>query len=148
MSQFRDLLKSFCLTRKCNNSTSLSSLSEQTITKPCHFALKLRSKLQIIGTLSKENGDGDGDFKTRKKTGQRRPLWWEFLNFSKSYIFLYIRFSSPYRRFTVRDENVGPVIAVSDDYTSVKATLSETSKAERLISSRTVCRIMASSTEW
>ena len=59
-----------------------------------------------------------------------------------------MRFSSPYRRFTVRDENVGPVVAESDDYTSVEATLSETSEAERLISSRTVCRIMASSREW
>ena len=56
-------------------------------------------------------------------------------------------FSSPHRRFTVRDENVGPVVAESDDSTSEEATVSETREAERLISSRTVCRIMASSTK-
>ena len=55
-----------------------------------------------------------------------------------------MRLSSPDRRFTVRDENVGPVGPEFDDSTSVEATLSETSNAERLISSSTVCRIMAS----
>ena len=51
-------------------------------------------------------------------------------------------------RFTVRDENVGPVVAESDDSTSQEATLSETREAERLISSRTVCHIMAPIIEW
>ena len=59
-----------------------------------------------------------------------------------------MRLRSPDRRFTVRDENVGPVGPEFDDSTSVEATLSETSDAERLISSSTVCRIMASITEW
>ena len=40
------------------------------------------------------------------------------------------------------------VVAESDDSISEEATLSETREAERLISSRTVCRIMASITEW
>ena len=31
----------------------------------------------ILGTLSNEDGDGNGDFKTRKKTGVRTPLWRE-----------------------------------------------------------------------
>ena len=33
----------------------------------------------LLGTLSNENGDGDGDSKTCKKTGERTPLWWQFL---------------------------------------------------------------------
>ena len=42
----------------------------------------------------------------------------------------------------------GNSLPESDDSTSEEATLSETREAERLISSRTVCRIMASITEW
>ena len=33
-----------------------------------------------LGTLSNENGDGDRDSKYPKKTGERTPLWREFLN--------------------------------------------------------------------
>ena len=57
-----------------------------------------------------------------------------------------MRFSSPNKRFTVRDENErdDPVVTESDDFTSEEATLSDTREAERLISSRTVCRIIAS----
>ena len=33
-----------------------------------------RAELIIIRTLSNENGGGDGDFKTRKKTGERTTL--------------------------------------------------------------------------
>ena len=53
---------------------------------------------------------------------------------------------SPDRRLTVRDENGSddPVVAESDDSTSKEAALSDTREAERLISSRTVCRIIAS----
>ena len=53
-------------------------------------------------------------------------------------------------RFTVRDENErdGPVVAKSDDFTSEEATLSATRELERLISSRTVCRIITSVAKW
>ena len=33
-----------------------------------------------MGTLSNDNGDGDGDPETCEKTGERTPLWREFLN--------------------------------------------------------------------
>ena len=53
---------------------------------------------------------------------------------------------SPDRQLTVRDENESddPVVAESDDSTSEEAALSDTREAERLISSRSVCRIIAS----
>ena len=57
-----------------------------------------------------------------------------------------MRFSSPNKRFTVRDENErdDPVVTESDDFTSEEATLSDTREAERLISSHTIGRIIAS----
>ena len=36
--------------------------------------------LLLLGTLSNDNGDGDGDPETCEKTGERTPLWREFLN--------------------------------------------------------------------
>ena len=51
-------------------------------------------------------------------------------------------------RVTVRDENIGPVVAESDDSTSEETTLSDTREAERLISSRTVFRIITFITKW
>ena len=53
---------------------------------------------------------------------------------------------SPDRRLTGRDESESddPVAAESDDSTSEEAALSDTREAERLISSRTVCLIIAS----
>ena len=44
------------------------------------------------------------------------------------------RFNSPERRFTVHDENVGPVVAESDDSTSEEVALSDKMETERLIS--------------
>ena len=56
--------------------------------------------------------------------------------------------SSPVGRFTVRHENEHDCLVPAESHDSEEATLSGTREAERLISSRTVCRIMHPSRNW